>query len=463
MSFLTAFNADIIFNKSGGTPGYHFDYSTGISTYNGILRTTNGQVIHNYQYQDNDYELRKNGSGIAHKYDAGLDQHTLNGEIIINGEKIDKDLIHYDKFGNIAYQYNAGLLNHIFNGIFEIGGSGSIVLNSDFQSRNVNFNKVTSGTWLSYLAAVDQLIINTASLLLTPALAVSNGGTAQTSYTNGQLLIGKADNTLAKSVLTEGAGVSVTNGDGTITIAATGVGVREAIQNPTRTGVTTSVTLTSADTGSLCINANCNTVGDNCDFTLPIISSSNEAMRFRFLNSSGEKLTITCGGSNTIRTIGNRKNSASTFCEFKNSYIELTNAEDTQNPGVWTLTAITNQWSGLTESKNRTSINTDHVMDYLDVGSFIENNANASAILTFSDAFNTATDIGACGWVHRTYGSDTATIQFVTTGSQVIISREPNNYIANTSSSNNNIGSAYWQKAGDNEWMISGDISAASN
>ena len=50
------------------------------------------------------------------------------------------------------------------------------------------------------------------------------GGTGQTTYTDGQLLIGKTDGTLAKATITQGSGVTITNGDGTITIAATGSG-----------------------------------------------------------------------------------------------------------------------------------------------------------------------------------------------------------------------------------------------
>lgn len=58
-----------------------------------------------------------------------------------------------------------------------------------------------------------------------PTIAVANGGTGQTSYTDGQLLIGNTTgNTLAKATLTAGTGISVTNGSGTITIAATGGG-----------------------------------------------------------------------------------------------------------------------------------------------------------------------------------------------------------------------------------------------
>jgi hypothetical protein len=61
------------------------------------------------------------------------------------------------------------------------------------------------------------------AVTLAGTLAVANGGTGQTSYTNGQLLIGNTTgNTLAKATLTQGTGITITNGSGTITIAATG-------------------------------------------------------------------------------------------------------------------------------------------------------------------------------------------------------------------------------------------------
>lgn len=56
-------------------------------------------------------------------------------------------------------------------------------------------------------------------------LPVANGGTGQSSYTNGQLLIGNTTgNTLTKATLTAGSGVTITNGAGSITISATGTG-----------------------------------------------------------------------------------------------------------------------------------------------------------------------------------------------------------------------------------------------
>ena len=60
---------------------------------------------------------------------------------------------------------------------------------------------------------------------LSATLAVASGGTGQTSYTDGQLLIGNSTgNTLTKATLTAGTGISVTNASGSITIAATGGG-----------------------------------------------------------------------------------------------------------------------------------------------------------------------------------------------------------------------------------------------
>ncbi len=60
---------------------------------------------------------------------------------------------------------------------------------------------------------------------VTGTLPVANGGTGQTTYTDGQLLIGNSTgNTLTKATLTAGSGVSVTNGNGVITIATTSTG-----------------------------------------------------------------------------------------------------------------------------------------------------------------------------------------------------------------------------------------------
>jgi hypothetical protein len=55
-------------------------------------------------------------------------------------------------------------------------------------------------------------------------IAPNRGGTGQSTYTDGQLLIGNTSgNTLSKATLTAGTGITITNGNGSISIANSGV------------------------------------------------------------------------------------------------------------------------------------------------------------------------------------------------------------------------------------------------
>ena len=72
-------------------------------------------------------------------------------------------------------------------------------------------------------ASWDAVSLSTADI--TGTLGVANGGTGQTSFTDGQLLIGNTTgNTLTPATLTAGSGVTITNGSGAITVAFTGPG-----------------------------------------------------------------------------------------------------------------------------------------------------------------------------------------------------------------------------------------------
>ncbi len=53
-------------------------------------------------------------------------------------------------------------------------------------------------------------------------VAVGYGGTGQSAYTDGQLLIGNTAGGLSKATLTAGSGIAITNGNGTITIVGSG-------------------------------------------------------------------------------------------------------------------------------------------------------------------------------------------------------------------------------------------------
>jgi hypothetical protein len=97
------------------------------------------------------------------------------------------------------------------------------------------------GTVNIYGLTASKPVFTDASKNLTSSgtVPVDQGGTGQTTYSDGQLLIGNTfTGGLTKATLTQGTGVTITNGNGSITISATGTG-----------GTVTSVDVSGGTTG----------------------------------------------------------------------------------------------------------------------------------------------------------------------------------------------------------------------
>jgi hypothetical protein len=107
-------------------------------------------------------------------------------------------------------------------------GTATHVLTSNGAGALPTFQALPAGGVTTFNAGTTGFTPNTATsgaVTLAGTLAVANGGTGQTSYTDGQLLIGNTTgNTLTKATLTAGTGIAVTNASGSITIASTGSG-----------------------------------------------------------------------------------------------------------------------------------------------------------------------------------------------------------------------------------------------
>jgi len=76
-------------------------------------------------------------------------------------------------------------------------------------------------SWSGGVTGLTPAAPTTGNVTLSGLLNVASGGTGQSTYTNGQLLIGNTTgNTLGKATLTAGSGIAITNGHASITIAS---------------------------------------------------------------------------------------------------------------------------------------------------------------------------------------------------------------------------------------------------
>jgi hypothetical protein len=126
--------------------------------------------------------------------------------------------------GKLFYKDNLGVVQEIS------GGGGGGVTSFSAGTTGLTPNTATTG-----------------AVTLAGTLGASNGGTGQTTYTDGQLLIGNSTgNTLTKATLTAGTGISITNGAGSITIASSGGDAGRLLNTQYFTTPTMTVTISIA-------------------------------------------------------------------------------------------------------------------------------------------------------------------------------------------------------------------------
>jgi hypothetical protein len=145
-------------------------------------------------------------------------------------------------------------------------------------------------------------------------VGVANGGTGQTTYTNGQLLIGNSTgNTLTKAVLTAGTGISISNGAGSITIATTG-GSSGTVTSVDVSGGTTGLTfsggpVTASGTITMAGKLAGANGGTNSNF-FEVTGPTTSLKTFTFPNASATVLTtnalvtVAQGGTGTNTSTG---------------------------------------------------------------------------------------------------------------------------------------------------------------
>lgn len=197
-----------LYYATGGTTGGVIQPSRG-GTGTGVVPTDGQILVGDTATQAYRVADLGTGDGIAKTIGAGILSIENTGVL----SNIAGDGISVDQATGDVTITNDGVLSIIAgDGISVDQATGDVTVTNDGV---LSFSGGTTG--LTPSAAT------TGDVVLAGTLDVDNGGTGQTSYTDGQLLIGNTTgNTLTKSTLTAGTGISVTNGAGSITVATTG-------------------------------------------------------------------------------------------------------------------------------------------------------------------------------------------------------------------------------------------------
>jgi len=194
---------------------------------------------------------------------------------------------------------------------------------------------------------------------VTGVLLEANGGTGESTYTNGQLLIGNAAGGLTKATLTAGTGVTITNGDGTITINAPDVG--------TVTAVTASAPLASSGgntpnisfTGTLGI-ANGGTNSTATPTAGGVAYGTGTAYAISTAGTAGQYLQSTGSGAPAWSSISSGVGSTAYYGAF----------QDTTDQTIASTTTAYVVNIGITDEANGVSIASGNRITYANAGTY---------------------------------------------------------------------------------------------
>ncbi|MGH8709757.1 MAG: hypothetical protein ACREVA_00285 [Burkholderiales bacterium] len=187
---------------------------------------------------------------------------------------------------------------------------------------------------LGSVKSTNSVILTSANLAseVSGILPVANGGSGQSTFTNGQLLIGNTTgNTLTKATLTPGTNIDIINGAGSITLVA-GAGL-ETVEVRQR-NITTTTTLTIADNGKV---ITINGASSLVNITLPVATID---QKLTFLVTDADGMKLIGNGSEQIRVAGSSANTQ-TCTQIGGALILYALA------GSWFAASIVRTWTGV--------------------------------------------------------------------------------------------------------------------
>jgi hypothetical protein len=259
--------------------------------------------------------------------------------IRVNGTTVINDSRGFENISNLKTIKNESIL-----------GSGNISINEmTYPSAGI---PVSAGaSWGTSLTAPNGTLvgttdtqtltnktISTGSTWSGSAIAVTFGGTGQTSYLNGELLIGNSNNgSLNKTTLTAGSNVIITNGPGTIQIAA---------------DITGTIPVSKGGTGITSVSSGQVLIGNSGGGFTPATIQGGGIVS---VSSSSGSITISASGgsSGTVTSVG--MSGGSTGMSFSNSPIT--------SSGTMTMSGTLAVGSGGTGSSSASGARTNLGLD----------------------------------------------------------------------------------------------------
>lgn len=184
---------------------------------------------------------RESGTGRAQQITVGSGLEILNGIIVATGGGgggAPTNATYITQTPN-ATLTNEQPLSLLATGLLKsTTGTGVITI----ATSGTDYLPITGGTGITTVGTV------TTGTWGATTIAVNKGGTGQTTYTNGQILIGNTTSGgLDKTTITAGGNITITNAPGSITIAASGAGTG----NVTGSSLTANVVLVGNGTNSI--------------------------------------------------------------------------------------------------------------------------------------------------------------------------------------------------------------------
>ena len=240
-------------------------------------------------------------------------------------------------------------------------------------------NTLGSGVTASSLTSVGTITTGTWN---GTAIGQAYGGTGHSSYSNGQLLIGKADGTLGKAFLTQGTNTVITNGDGSIEIVAKDTTYTISAEQTGGSDADPDIKITAGGNGSTVastvalVGGGGTTVTRNSASQITISSAGDQSIS---ATQTGDRVDIELsnnGGS--VALVGG---TATTVTRTSSSMITI-NGQDT------TYSAATTSAAGLMSATDKTQLDALHAgsnVNYL--------RSNASDDFTGTLAHNNPGDV----------------------------------------------------------------------